>query len=123
MIAWERRLRAEGITLPIHVGLPGLASIKSLIAHARACGVGPSMTFLTRQTRNVARLLSVSAPDKLVCALAEHRLSTPACALAGTHVYPLGGLRKSARWSYAAADGHLTLNARRDGFQVEAELD
>lgn len=123
VIAWERRLRAEGIELPLQVGLPGLATLKSLIAHAKACGVGPSMSFLTRQARNVARLLSVSAPDKLVCALAEHRASTPGCIIAGTHVYPLGGLKKSARWSYAAGDGHLTLNARRDGFQVDVELD
>ena len=123
LIAWERRLRAEGISLPLYVGLPGLASVASLLAHARACGVGPSMSFLTRQARNVARLMSVSAPDKLVCALADYRASSPDCAIAGTHVYPLGGLKKSARWSYAVANGELTFNARGDGFQVDAELD
>ena len=123
IIAWERRLRAAGISLPLYIGLPGLATLGSLLAHAKACGVGPSMSFLTRQARNVARLMTVSAPDKLVCALADYRASTPECAIAGTHVYPLGGLRKSARWSYAVANGQLALNVRGDGFRVDAELD
>ncbi len=123
VIAWERRLRAAGITLPLTVGIPGLATIKSLLAHARACGVGPSMAYLTRQARNITRLLSVSAPDRLVTALAAHCASTPGCGIAGIHVYPMGGLRRSARWSYAAARGLLALNERGDGFEVEVEVD
>lgn len=123
VIAWEQRLRAAGVKLPLHIGLPGLATIRSLLAHAKACGVGPSMSFLTRQARNVTRLLAVSAPDRLVRALAEYRAASPDCTIAGTHVYPLGGLKKSARWSYAVASGQLTLNPLGEGFQVDAELD
>jgi len=123
VIAWEQRLRAAGIRLPLHVGLPGLATIKSLLGHAKACGVGASMTFLTRQARKVTRLLTVSAPDQLVCALAAYRAGNPDCNITGAHIYPLGGLKKSARWSYAAANGQLTLNARGDGFRVDVELD
>lgn len=122
VIAWEQRVRAAGVGLPLYIGLPGLATIKSLLAHARACGVGPSMAFLTRQARNVTRLLSVSAPDRLVCALASYRAANPECAIAGAHVYPLGGLKKSARWCYAAAAGQLEMNARGDGFRVLANL-
>lgn len=123
IIAWEQRLRTAGMDLPLHIGLPGLATIRSLLAHARACGVGPSAAFLMRQARRVGKLLSVSAPDRLVLALAEHRAATPGCGIAGVHVYPLGGLRKSARWCYAAAAGQLVLNARGDGFRVDADLD
>lgn len=123
IIAWEQRLRAEGIGLPLHIGLPGLATIRSLLAHAKACGVGPSTAFLARQARKVTQLLSVSAPDRLVYALAAYRAATPDCTIAGTHVYPLGGLKKSARWSYAAARGLLTLTPRGDGFRVDVDLD
>ena len=123
IIAWEQRLRAAGITLPLYIGLPGLATLRSLIAHARTCGVGPSVSFLKRQARSVARLLTVSAPDELVGALADYRASDPDCAIAGVHVYPLGGLKKSARWCYAAANGQLTLNPLGNGFQVHVELD
>ena len=123
IIAWEQRLRAAGITLPLYIGLPGLATLRSLIGHARTCGVGPSVSFLKRQARSVARLLTVSAPDELVGALADYRASDPDCAIAGVHVYPLGGLKKSARWCYAAANGQLTLNPLGNGFQVHVELD
>jgi methylenetetrahydrofolate reductase (NADPH) len=122
VIAWDRRIRAEGNRLPIHVGVPGLATIKTLLGHARACGIGPSMRFLTRQARNVTKLMSVSAPDRLITELAAYRAADPACGIVGAHVYPLGGLRRSARWSYAVADGRFTMAADAKGFGVEGDL-
>ena len=113
IIAWDKRIRAEGNRLPIHIGVPGLATLKTLINHARACGVGPSMRFLTRQARNVAKLMSVNAPDKLMMDLADYWASDPECGIKRVHVYPLGGLRRSARWTYAVLDGDFTV--RRDG--------
>jgi methylenetetrahydrofolate reductase (NADPH) len=121
IIAWDRKLRAQGNRLPIHVGLPGLASLKALIAHAKACGVGPSMRFLTRQARNVARLMSVSAPDRQVAELAAYAASDPECGIVGVHMYPLGGLSRSARWSYAVMDGNFALHADGRGFDVATD--
>ena len=40
VIAWDRRIQAEGNRLPIYIGVPGLATIKTLLAHAKACGIG-----------------------------------------------------------------------------------
>nr|BAF62906.1 putative methylenetetrahydrofolate reductase [uncultured bacterium] len=108
VIAWERAVRAAGNRLPVHVGIPGLATLKTLISHARACGIGPSMRFLTRQTRNVARLVKVSAPDKLVLDLARHGRADAGCGIVKAHIYPLGGLRRSAEWAYALSDGAFT---------------
>src|SRR5512137_2637252 len=85
IIRWDRAIQAEGNRLPIHIGIPGLATIKTLLAHAKACGIGPSMRFLTRQAMNVTKLLTVSAPDRLVCALAHYRATDPACGITGTH--------------------------------------
>ena len=39
VIAWDRRIQAEGNRLPVYIGIPGLASLKALIGHAKACGV------------------------------------------------------------------------------------
>ena len=119
IIRWDKRIQAEGNTLPIHIGIPGLATIKTLMAHATACGIGPSMRFITRQAMNVARLLTVSAPDTLVQELAAYQASDPSCGIKGVHVFPLGGLKKSAEWSYALADGRFRLNPRGQGFSVE----
>ncbi|MCH9012368.1 MAG: metFprotein [Proteobacteria bacterium] len=122
VIAWDRRIRAEGNRLPIHVGVPGLATIKTLLAHAKACGIGPSMKFLTRQARNLTKLMTVSAPDRLVTDLAAYQASDPGCGIAGVHMYPLGGLRRSAKWSHAVIDGAFTMNEDGKGFSVDIDL-
>ena len=123
VIAWDRRIQTEGNRLPVHIGIPGLASLKALIGHARACGVGPSMRFLTRQARNVAKLLTVSAPDRLVTALAAYRATDPGCGIHGVHIYPLGGLKKSARWVRAVTDGRFEMRKDGLGFEVDADPD
>lgn len=116
IIKWDKRLQAEGNRLPIHVGVPGLATIKTLMAHAKACGIGPSMRFISRQALNVAKLLTVSAPDRLLAEIASYRASNPSSGIQAVHMYPLGGLRKSAEWSYAVRDGRFTLDG--EGFAI-----
>jgi methylenetetrahydrofolate reductase (NADPH) len=122
VIAWDKALRAGGNRLPIHIGIPGLATLKTLLGHAKACGIGPSMRFLTRQARNVTKLMTVSAPDRLVTDLAAYRASDPDCGIVGVHVYPLGGLRRSALWANAAADGQISMNRDGKGFTVDVDL-
>lgn len=123
VIAWDKRIQAEGNRLPIYIGIPGLASLKALIGHARACGVGPSMRYLTRQARSVTKLLTVSAPDRLVTALAAYRATDPGCGIHGVHVYPLGGLKKSARWARAVVDGRFEMREDGQGFEVDFQPD
>lgn len=118
IIAWDQRLQAEGNRLPIVIGVPGLATVKTLMAHAKACGIGASMTFIAKQAMNVAKLLTVSAPDKLVAELAAYKARDPKCGIRGVHMYPLGGLKKTADWSYAVADGRFELNRSHSGFEV-----
>lgn len=122
IIAWDKRIRAAGNRLPIHIGLPGLATIKTLLNHARACGIGPSMRFLTRQATKVARLMTVNAPDRLVLDLARYAAEDPDCSIRQVHVYPLGGMRKSAAWTYAVQDGDFELKPDGKGFKVLREI-
>lgn len=116
IIAWDRALRADGNTLPIRVGVPGLAKLQTLIKYAIACGVGNSFDFLKKQTRNVTKLVVQQEPDLLVRELANYKATDPDCGIEGVHMYPLGGLKKSAEWSFAAADGALSLT--KSGFKV-----
>jgi len=122
IIAWDKAIQAEGNRLPIHIGVPGLATLKTLINHAKACGVGPSMRVLTRQTKNIAKLMTVSAPDRLILDLAHYRAVDPDCGIARLHVYPLGGLRRSAAWVYGVVDGDFTLRKDGKGFTVDREI-
>ncbi|MCY3768096.1 MAG: methylenetetrahydrofolate reductase [Gammaproteobacteria bacterium] len=122
VIAWDKKLQAEGNKLPIQIGIPGLATLKTLLMHAKACGIGNSMQFLIKQARNVSKLMKVNTPDRLVADLAQYQASDPDSGIDGVHVYPLGGLRRSAKWSYAVTDGDFTLD-NQGGFRVDVELD
>jgi methylenetetrahydrofolate reductase (NADPH) len=122
IIDWDRQIRAAGIQLPVHIGVPGLATLKTLINHARACGIGPSMRFLTRQAKNVTKLMTVNAPDQLVSDLAKYAHEDPNCGIARVHVYPLGGMKKSAAWSNAVVDGDFQMKRDGRGFTVNREV-
>lgn len=111
IIAWSKRIHAAGNRLPIRVGIPGIASIKTLLTYAKTCGIGPSSNFLLKQARNVTKLMSLSAPDDLISDLAAFRATDPACGIVGCHMYPFGGLKKTLAWSYAIADGGDALRA------------
>ncbi len=112
ILAWERRIRAEGNRLPIHVGLPGLATLKTLLKFAQMSGIGPSIRVLTRQARNIAKLLMVQEPDLVVAGLAEAVAADPDSLLRKAHFYPFGGLAKTAAWVNAAASGDVHVNPK-----------
>lgn len=121
IIAWDKAIQAEGNRLPIHIGVPGLATLKTLLGHAKACGIGNSMRLLTKQAKNVAKLLVVNAPDQLVRDLARYKATDPKCGIRKVHMYPLGGMKKSAAWSYAVADGAIEL--KKKGFEVTRPIE
>ena len=46
VLDWERAVRAAGNKLPIRIGIPGPATIKTLFRFAQISGIGPSMRFI-----------------------------------------------------------------------------
>ena len=103
----------DGNELPIRIGIPGIATIKTLLSHARACGVGPSIKFLTKQARSVAKLMQSSSPDALILDLSRQRLNQDSL-IRGVHVYPFGGLTKSAAWFSAVSNNDFTIDFGRN---------
>ena len=123
IVAWDRTIRGWGNRLPIHLGVPGLATLKTLLKFAQSSGVGPSIRVLTRQARNLARLMLVQAPDRLLVELAAYKAADPECGIEKLHFYPFGGLAKTAEWANAVAAGRSALDARGTGHAVgEAAL-
>ena len=57
VIAWVNRLAAEGIKLPVHIGVAGPAKLQTLIKFAIACGVGASLRVLQKRAMDVTKLL------------------------------------------------------------------
>lgn len=116
--AWDRSIRARGNRLPIHLGVPGLATLKTLLKFAQSSGVGPSIRVLTRQARNLARLMLVQAPDRLLVELAAYKAADPDCGIEKLHFYPFGGLAKTAEWANAVTAGRFAFDDRGTGLVV-----
>ncbi len=86
---WIFRLRELGVTEPLHIGVPGPATMKTLMRFASLCGVKASATVLRKQGLHLTRLLFVNKPDKLVDALRGHDQ---------LHLFPFGGMDKASAW-------------------------
>jgi methylenetetrahydrofolate reductase (NADPH) len=96
---WATELKANGIDLPIHVGVPGPASIKTLVRYAALCGVGNSARFIRKQALNITKLLTVSEPNEMVSQLAFLHFERPELNIGGAHLYPFGGFDKLFAWT------------------------
>ena len=118
-IDWEAATSAKGIKLPIHVGMPGPASLRQLAKFAMLCGVGASMRMLTSRTSAMANLLSTQAPDEMVTALARYKGANPQSRFKKVHFFAFGGVVKTARWANAVISGRFVLNNQATGFRVE----
>jgi methylenetetrahydrofolate reductase (NADPH) len=95
---WASNLRQAGITLPLHVGVPGPASLKTLVRYAAMCGVGNSARFIRKQALNITKLLTVSEPTEFVDQLATLHFDKPELGIAAPHMYPFGGFDKLFDW-------------------------
>jgi methylenetetrahydrofolate reductase (NADPH) len=99
VIEWVERLQAEGIHLPVHIGIAGPAKLQTLIKFAIACGVGPSLKVLQKRAMDVTKLLLPYEPDEVVAALAAHKAANPGFGIEQVHLFPLGGIRACADWA------------------------
>ena len=99
VIAWAERLAAEGISLPIHIGVAGPGKLQTLLKFAIACGVGASLRVLQKRARDVTKLLMPFTPDDFLTALAEHKAAHPGFGIESVHFFPLGGITANATWA------------------------
>ena len=99
VIAWVDRLAAEGVKLPVHIGVAGPAKLQTLIKFAIACGVGPSLSVLQKRARDLSRLLLPFTPDDVLSDLATGMAAGRGRNIAGIHIFPLGGIATAATYA------------------------
>lgn len=98
VIAWVDRLAAEGVKLPVHIGVAGPAKLQTLIKFAISCGVGASLRVLQKRAMDVTKLLLPYEPTEFVSALAAHKAKNPDFGIEQVHFFPLGGIKTNAAW-------------------------
>jgi methylenetetrahydrofolate reductase (NADPH) len=97
---WIAVRRGEGLTLPVHVGVPGVAEPHKLLAISARIGVADTHRFLTKNLRFVARLVRSGGfyrPDALLEGLAPH-LTDPAADIVDLHMYTFNAVDTFESW-------------------------
>lgn len=102
LIAWLRRMRDAGVTLPAWIGLPGVADIAKLIALSLRIGVGQSVRVLRKQKGLFGKLIGARPyqPDELLRSIHEH-LDDPGLNIPGFHLFSFNDVEATERWRQA----------------------
>ena len=95
---WAEGLSTSGIDLPVHLGVAGPAKLTTLVKFAAMCGVGNSISFLKKRMGAVFTLASGFDPDEIVNPIEARALQMENSPIAQIHVFPFGGVKKSADW-------------------------
>ena len=111
---WENHLNSLNNKLEIHAGIPGPATLKTLISYATSCGIGNSIRFLSKQALNITKLATARTPDKLITDLAIYRQENPSSKLEKLHFYAFGGIKKSSEWLSLVLNSSLEINSNNE---------
>jgi len=99
ILHWLRVLRAQGVLLPVRVGMAGPTSIPALLRFAKRCGVNGSLRGL--MSGAAAGLLTGSVgPGRIIDALAAARDEIGDVA---PHYFSFGGVVETARYAHEKA--------------------
>ena len=118
VIEWEKKLYVSGVDLPIHIGIPGPAKIKTLLRFAHSSGIGPSMRFIVKQAKNLTKLLMTQAPDKFIFGLSKNNYFKNNSLIKKIHYYPFGGFENTVSWANSLENGNFKI-INEDSFIIE----
>jgi methylenetetrahydrofolate reductase (NADPH) len=92
--------RAEGIELPVKIGVPGVAEIPKLLSISARLGVRDASRFVTKNIRFVRALMrsgGVYRPSGLLDDLGP-LIADPASRVLGLHVYTFNNVASTVSW-------------------------
>ncbi|WP_326725179.1 MULTISPECIES: methylenetetrahydrofolate reductase [unclassified Streptomyces] len=97
VLAWLEKVRGEGITLPVRIGVPGPAGVRRLMSYATRFGVGTSASIAKKYGLSITNLMGTAGPDKFLRALADG-YDPARHGDIKIHFYTFGGLRATSEW-------------------------
>jgi methylenetetrahydrofolate reductase (NADPH) len=95
--AWLQEERSLGLTLPIHLGVPGVVDRARLMRMGARLGVGTSLRYLSKNRASVVRMLAPGGydPTDLVRAMAP---DAEALGIVGLHSFTFNSVADTAKW-------------------------
>ena len=111
---WLRQARADGVVLPLRIGLAAPLNSRKLVELSLRVGVGSSLRFLTKQHGMVRRALHGSAyrPEQLLIGLGGALLA-PELKIEGLHLFSFNQLPATVDWQRRVSSGNASAVARR----------
>ncbi len=105
---WLTRMRREGITLPLHLGVPGVAELTKLMAISARIGVADSARYLKKNKSMIGHVVKGGSfgPDAFLEALAP-TLADPAADAQALHVFTFNQVANTADWQRRMLNGEL----------------
>lgn len=94
---WLRGERDAGLTLPVHLGIPGAVERARLVRVSARIGVGASLRYLQKNRRAVLRMFAPGGydPAKLLSPL---RGQIAPLGIRGLHVFTINAVKATIEW-------------------------
>ena len=94
---WLEAERSAGLTLPVHLGIPGAADRAKLLSIGTRLGVGASLRFLQKNKSTLARLFAPGGydPNKLLNPLAAELEPLD---IRGLHIFTFNQIENTEAW-------------------------
>ncbi|MFE2041420.1 methylenetetrahydrofolate reductase [Streptomyces sp. NPDC059477] len=99
LVAWLRRTRESGITLPLHIGLAAPMNTRKLAELSLRIGVGSSLRYLSKQRGLVGNMIRGDAyqPERLLLGMGD-ALTDPDLKVSGIHLYSFNQVEATVDW-------------------------
>ena len=108
---FDAGLTARGVTLPVHVGIAGPASLKSLAQFAVMCGIGASFAAILSNPLALGSLKTlVKTVDEIFPAIVQLREGALEKRIERPHFFAFGGVMKTVEWLEAVRAGRFEID-------------
>ena len=99
IVAWIAEMRRQGVTLPVHLGTPGVADVAKLMTISARIGIADSARYLKKNKRMLGQLLTPGkfGPDALLEGVAP-ALADPSASIETLHVFTFNQVRATVEW-------------------------
>ena len=94
---WLRTERAAGLTVPVHLGVPGVIDRTKLMSMGVRLGIGASLRYLSKNRRAIGTLMVQRSfePDQILRPLAR---DLDELGIAGIHLYTFNQVAATEEW-------------------------
>jgi methylenetetrahydrofolate reductase (NADPH) len=99
IVTWIGTMRAAGVTLPVHLGTPGVAELTKLMTISARIGIADSARYLKKNKRMVGSLLTPGkfGPDSLLEGMGS-ALTDPGAKLEALHLFTFNQVQATVDW-------------------------